>query len=163
MQMIFEAVIGTYNVTAGYTGGTAAQANYPKVSTGTTNHAESVEIWFDPSQITYSQLLDVFFHVMDPTTLDYQGNDHGPQYRSAIWYANKGQKTQALGAKTLYQKDYLNPIVTEINPLPHFYPAEQYHQDYAKKNPNAPYIVYVEDPKFTAFKTTFPSLLKQDS
>lgn len=160
IEMIFEAMIGVNKVVSGYAGGTEAEANYDTVSTGTTRHAESVEITFDPSLVSYEQLLDVFFHIHDPTTLNYQEPDHGPQYRSAIFATNKAQQKQATEAKQKYQKDFSNPIVTEINLLTTFFPAEPYHQDFAKRNPQQGYIVAWDLPKFRDFKEDFPNLVK---
>lgn len=163
IELVFEYVIGVNKTVVGYAGGTQADASYEKVSSGTTKHAESVEITFDPSVVSYQQLLDVFFHVHDPTTLNYQHPDSGPQYRSAIFATNKAQQKQATQAKQKYQKDFSNPIVTEINQLTTFYPAEAYHQDYARRNPQQGYIVAYEWPKLQAFKVAYPNLVKPGS
>ncbi|MGC2162860.1 MAG: peptide-methionine (S)-S-oxide reductase MsrA, partial [Silvibacterium sp.] len=152
-QAVFERVRGVAETTAGYSGGSAATAHYDDVTTETTGHAESVQVVFDPSKITYGQLLRVFFSVAhDPTQLNRQGNDVGTSYRSVIFYANDEQKRIAdayiaqLDAAHVFPK----PIVTQVVPLKAFYPAEAYHQDYALKNPDNPYIYICDRPKIAA-------------
>ncbi len=160
-QAVFERVKGVLKTTAGYSGGSKETATYDQVTTETTGHAESVEVVFDPSQITYGQLLRVFFSVAhDPTQKDRQGPDVGPSYRSAIFYANDEQKRLALAyiAQLDGAKIFPKKIVTEVSPLKGFYAAEDYHQDFALKNPNHPYIQVCDRPKIAALKQQFPEL-----
>lgn len=160
MQEVFEHVRGVHEVLAGYSGGPRSKANYQDVETGSTGHAESVQISFDPGQLTYGELLQIYFSVAhDPTELDRQGPDTGKQYRSVIFYADDSQRRiaesyirQLTGARA-----FARPIVTRLDPLAGFYRAEEYHQDYYLKNPGAPYIVYVDLPKLRALKTLFPT------
>ena len=163
VEAVFDELKGVTNVVSGFSGGKAVTAHYEIVSTGMTGHAESVEITYDPAQISYRQLLQVFFTVAhDPTELDYQGPDHGTQYRSAIFYANDEQKRIAeatireLGEKHVYPA----PIVTKVVPLNGFYPAEDYHQHFIAKNPDYPYVVYNDLPKLKELHKRFPALLK---
>ena len=164
VDAVFRHVKGVTTVVSGYSGGKAATANYEAVSTGTTGHAESVKITFDPSQLRYSELLRIFFSVAtDPTQLNRQGPDVGPQYRSVIFYTNEDQKQIA----SLYI-DQLNkarvfsrPIVTEVVPFKAFYPAEPYHQNFLARHPNDPYIVINDFPKLRMLKKQFPSLYKK--
>jgi peptide-methionine (S)-S-oxide reductase len=147
--------------TAGYSGGAASTATYDQVTTETTGHAESVEVVYDPSKITYGQLLRIFFSVAhDPTTLNRQGPDVGPSYRSAIFYSNDEQKR--IASAYIKQLDaakvFPGAIVTEVTPLKGFYSAEGYHQDYALHNPNNPYILVCDRPKIAALKEQFPDL-----
>jgi peptide-methionine (S)-S-oxide reductase len=137
MEPPFEALEGVVSVTAGYTGGTKANPTYEEVSAGGTGHAESVEIVYAPAKVSYEKLLDVFWHNIDPTTPDRQFCDHGRQYRTAIFYHDEMQKRLAAKSKQSLEgsKTLPGPIVTEIVPAGTFYPAEEYHQDYAKKNP----------------------------
>ncbi len=160
-QAVFERVKGVIKTTAGYSGGSRATATYDQVTTETTGHAESVEVVYDPSQITYGQLLRVFFSVAhDPTQKDRQGPDVGPSYRSAIFYANDEQKrlAQAYIAQLDGEKVFPKKIVTDVTPLKGFYAAEDYHQDFALKNPNHPYIQVCDRPKIAALKQQFPEL-----
>lgn len=160
-QAVFERVKGVTKTTAGYSGGSKATATYDQVTTETTGHAESVEVVFDPSQITYGQLLRVFFSVAhDPTQKDRQGPDVGPSYRSAIFYANDEQKrlANAYIAQLDSEKIFPKKIVTEVTPLKGFYAAEDYHQDFALKNPSHPYIQVCDRPKIAALKQQFPEL-----
>lgn len=164
IEAVFEQLRGVSNVVSGFSGGNAQTAHYDIVSTGMTGHAESVEITYDPSKISYSQLLNVFFTVAhDPTELNYQGPDHGTQYRSAIFYANDEQKRIA-GAtiRDLTAKHtYATPIVTKLEKLTAFYPAEAYHQHFVEKNPDYPYVVYNDLPKLKELQKRFPGLLKR--
>ncbi len=160
-QSVFERVKGVTGTTAGYAGGKASTATYDQVTSETTGHAESVQVTYDPSVITYGGLLRIFFSVAhDPTQLDRQGPDVGTSYRSAIFYSNPQQKQLAetyirqLNAEHLFAK----PIVTEIVPLQGFYRAEDYHQDYALHNPDNPYIQVCDVPKIAALKATYPEL-----
>jgi peptide-methionine (S)-S-oxide reductase len=160
-QAVFERLKGVIETTAGYAGGSAQTATYSQVLTETTGHAESVEVVYDPSRITYGQLLRIFFSVAhDPTELDRQGPDVGTSYRSAIFYTNDEQKRIATAyiAQLDTAKVFPKRIVTEITPLRGFYRAEQYHQDYALKNPASPYIQICDLPKIRALKQQFPDL-----
>jgi len=161
IQAVFQHVKGVINATSGYAGGSAKTAQYETVSTGETGHAESVKITYDPSQITYGQLLRVFFSVAhDPTQLNRQGPDEGTQYRSAIWYANDEQKrfAEAYIAQLEKAKVFPGRIVTQVVPLNGFYPAEGYHQNYAANHPYDPYIVYNDAPKVEHLREQFPGL-----
>lgn len=160
-QAVFERVKGVLNTAAGYAGGSAATATYNQVVTETTGHAESVEVVYDPSQITYGQLLRIFFSVAhDPTELNRQGPDVGTSYRSAIFYTDDEQKriAKAYIAQLDAEKVFPKPIVTELTALKGFYRAEDYHQDYALKNPTNPYIKICDLPKISALKQQFPEL-----
>jgi peptide-methionine (S)-S-oxide reductase len=160
-QAVFERVKGVLNTAAGYAGGSAATATYNQVVTETTGHAESVEVVYDPSQITYGQLLRIFFSVAhDPTELNRQGPDVGTSYRSAIFYTDDEQKriAKAYIAQLDTAKVFPKPIVTEVTPLKGFYRGEDYHQDYALKNPTNPYITICDLPKISALKQQFPEL-----
>jgi peptide-methionine (S)-S-oxide reductase len=161
VQSVFQRVKGVIATTAGYSGGSAKTATYNQVLTETTGHAESVEVVYDPSRITYGQLLRVYFSVAhDPTQLNRQGPDHGTSYRSAIFYSSDEQ--QRLAKAYIAQLDALKVfrgrIVTEVTPLKAFYRAEDYHQDYAYHNPNEPYIEICDRPKIAALKEQFPEL-----
>ncbi|MGE5091010.1 MAG: peptide-methionine (S)-S-oxide reductase MsrA [Bacillota bacterium] len=163
VEAVFEHVKGVKHAESGYAGGVAATANYEAVSTGDTGHAESVRVVFDPSEVSYAQLLQVFFSVAhDPTQLNYQGPDHGPQYRSAIWYTSEAQKrtAEAYIAQLTRAHTFRKPIVTEVKPLSGFYLAEAYHQDYATRHPDAPYIVYNDAPKVEHLKKDLPALYR---
>jgi methionine-S-sulfoxide reductase len=164
-EAAFEQLAGVLDVTSGYTGGSAETANYRAVCGGDTRHAEAIRITYDPSRIGYEQLLDVFFDAHDPTQRNRQGNDIGTQYRSAIFYANEEQrktaeaKIQALAAAQHYPR----PIATTLEPLGEFYPAEDYHQDYARQNPGQPYIQAVSLPKVCKVREKHPGLLAEDT
>ena len=160
-QAVFERVKGVLATTVGYAGGSAATATYDQVTTETTGHAESVEVVYDPSKITYGQLLRIFFSVAhDPTELDRQGPDVGTSYRSVIFYRNDEQKrlAQAYIAQLDAEKVFPSPIVTEVTPLKGFYRAEDYHQDYALHHPDNPYILVCDRPKIEALREQFPEL-----
>lgn len=146
-EAVFEHVPGVKKVTSGYTGGHVDNPTYKQVCEGDTGHAEVTRIEFDPAVVSYARLLEIFFESHDPTTLNRQGADEGTQYRSAIFYTNDAQKTAAEAGKRAAQKDFDDPIVTEITPLGKFYDAEGYHQDYFKNNPNAGYCSFVIKPK----------------
>lgn len=163
VDAVFKHVRGVVKVVSGYAGGGAPDASYDRVSTGTTSHAESVEVTFDPTQISYDQLLEVFFSVAhDPTERNRQGPDVGPQYRSAIFYVDSAQRSSALGyiARLNARHVYPAPIVTEVAPLATFYPAEAYHQDYLAHHLTQPYIVYNDLPKLERLKEKFPQLYR---
>lgn len=163
IEAVFEHVKGVTHAESGYAGGGAATANYEAVSNGDTGHAESVRVVFDPSQVSYGQLLQVFFSVAhDPTELNYQGPDHGPQYRSVIWYTSEAQRrtAEAYIAQLTKARTFSKPIVTQVAPLRGFYLAEAYHQDYATRHPDAPYIVYNDAPKVERLKKDLPALYR---
>jgi peptide-methionine (S)-S-oxide reductase len=161
IQAVFQHVKGVISATSGYAGGSAKTAEYETVSTGDTGHAESVQIVYDPSQITYGELLRVFFSVAhDPTELNRQGPDEGTQYRSSIFYGNDEQKriAEAYIAQLDKARVFSSPIVTKVVTLQAFYPAEAYHQNYATLHPNQPYIVFNDAPKVAHLKQQFPDL-----
>lgn len=161
VQGVFEHVRGVQNVVAGYAGGDKATAQYETVSSGTTGHAESVKITFDPGAISYGQILQIALSVVhDPTQLNRQGPDVGSQYRSAIFYADETQKRIAEAYISQLEKSHVfaRTIVTRVDPLKGFFPAEDYHQDYLVHNPNTPYIAIYDMPKIENFKRTFPEL-----
>jgi peptide-methionine (S)-S-oxide reductase len=164
VDAVFKHVKGVTKVVSGYAGGNASTAHYETVGTGRTGHAESVEITYDPAQITYGQLLRVFFSVAhDPTELNRQGPDEGPQYRSAIFYASDDQKrvADAYIAQLNEGKVFRHRVVTEVAPLKGFYAAEAYHQNYLAMNPDNPYIAYNDLPKLTQLKKQFPDLYQK--
>src|ERR1700761_5424708 len=163
-QAVFERVKGVVDTTAGYSGGTANTAHYSDVTTEKTGHAESVRVVYDPSKITYGQLLRIFFSVAhDPTQLNRQGNDVGPSYRSVIFYGDEEQ--HRIADAYIKQLDdahvFSRPIVTQVVPLKAFYAGEDYHQDYALKNPDNPYIEVCDRPKIAALKQQFPDLFQK--
>ncbi|MBK7932086.1 MAG: peptide-methionine (S)-S-oxide reductase MsrA [Acidobacteria bacterium] len=161
VEAVFERVKGVTDVVSGYSGGDAKTANYDDVSDGKTAHAEAVKITYDPTKVTYQQLLFVFFSVAhDPTQLNYQGHDRGTQYRSAIFYSDEEQKktTEAFIAAIEKSKAFSSPVVTQVVPLTAFYDAEKYHQNYLVRNPKNPYIVAHDLPKLANLKKQFPDL-----
>lgn len=163
LQGMFEHVRGVTKVVAGYSGGDKATAHYEMVGTETTGHAESVEITFDPKQISYGQLLRLFFSVAhDPTQLDRQSPDSGPSYRSEIFFGSPSQErvAKAYVEQLSKAKIFASPIVTKIEPLKAFYPAEDYHQDYLIHNPHQPYIVFNDLPKIDALKRAYPEIYR---
>ena len=163
VQAVFQHTRGVLNAVSGYTGGDKASASYSLIGTGRTGHAESVQISYDPKQISYGKLLQIYFSVAhDPTTLNYQGPDHGTQYRSAIFYQNASQKQVAerYMAQLDAAKVFPGKIVTQLTPLTAFYPAEAYHQDYATLNPNQPYIARFDRPKIANLKALMPDLYR---
>lgn len=164
MQGLFEHVKGVRQVVAGYSGGAASAAQYETVSTGTTGNAESVKITFDPAVISYGQVLRVFFSVAhDPTEVNRQGPDEGPQYRSNIFFANAEQEKIARAYIAQLNRAHIfgAPIATRVDRLSGFYPAEAYHQDYLIHNPDSPYIVYNDLPKIAQLKTIYPNLYRE--
>jgi peptide-methionine (S)-S-oxide reductase len=163
VEGVFERVKGVSKAVAGYSGGEAKTAHYEIVENGTTGHAESVQVTYDPSKVSYGQLLEVFFAVVhDPTEKNRQGPDTGTQYRSVIFYANEQQKqtAEAYIRQIEAAKAFRAPIVTEVVPLRAFYPAEAYHQKFLQRNPDYPYIVYNDLPKLEQLKKQFPGLTK---
>ena len=164
VDAVFKHVRGVSRVASGYAGGTAATAHYEVVSTSTTGHAESVKITYDPSRVSYAQLLRIFFSVAhDPTELDRQGPDTGPQYRSAIFYTTEEQKNTARAyiEQLNRAKVFPAPIVTQVVPLQGFYPAEEYHQNFLARHPEHPYIVYYDLPKLQELQKQFPEVYKK--
>jgi peptide-methionine (S)-S-oxide reductase len=147
MEAVFERLPGVISVTSGYAGGLTPNPSYKDVCAGDTGHAEVVQIEFDPAQVSFEKLLAVFWEAHDPTTLNRQGADVGPQYRSVIFYQNEAQRLAAEKSKAAAAKNFSNPIVTQILPLTNFYKAEGYHQDYYRNNKNAPYCRSVIRPK----------------
>jgi peptide-methionine (S)-S-oxide reductase len=166
MQLVFASLKGVDTAVAGYAGGNADTAQYETVSTGTTGHAESVEITYDPAKISFKELLDVYFLVAhDPTELNRQGPDEGSQYRSEIFYTTPEQRAASLAyiAKLERERVYSSKIVTLVAPLRGFYKAEAYHQDFALHNPQNPYIVFNDLPKMQHLRQQFPGLVNRDA
>jgi peptide-methionine (S)-S-oxide reductase len=164
MQAVFKDVRGVTSAVAGYSGGNASTAHYEMVSTGTTGHAESVDVTYDPAKVSFTQLLQVYFLVAhDPTELNRQGPDDGTQYRSEIFYTTAEQKAQAAQyiAKLTRDRTYPAPIVTQLAAFRAFYPAEAYHQDYVAHNPWNPYVMINDKPKLASLKRQFPQLAKE--
>lgn len=164
VEGVYEHMRGVKKVVSGYAGGDPGSANYRKVSTGSTGHAEAVQITFDPAEISYGDILRVFFSVAhDPTQLNRQGPDTGPQYRSAIFYASEAERDLArsyiaeLGKSGRFPRD----IVTRVDPLKAFYPAEKYHQDFIAQNPHHPYVVFHDLPKIRALKKLYPEYYRE--
>lgn len=165
LEAVFERLRGVSAVMPGFSGGSAQTAHYELVSTGTTGHAESVQITFDPAQISYATLLKVYFAVAtDPTQLDRQGPDEGSQYRSEIFFTTPDQQriAQATIAQLSGAHVYSSAIVTKVEPLRGFYPAETYHQHFYDRNPNHPYIVFNDKPKVEALQAKFPGFVKSE-
>lgn len=160
LEAVFEETRGVLEVVSGYAGGDIPNPSYEKVSMGKTNHAEVVQISFDSSVISYEEILKIFWLIHDPTTLNRQGNDVGTQYRSVIFYHNEHQKELAESSIKLFSTKFTNPIVTQLLPLPIFYTAEAYHQDYFKNNPTQGYCSFVVAPKVEKFKGTYTELVK---
>jgi len=162
VEAVFERLKGVSNVVSGFAGGNKSTAHYEVVSTGMTGHAESVEITYDPSQITYGKLLQVFFSVAhDPTQLNRQGPDSGTQYRSAIFFSTDEQKriAEAYIRQLNEARVFSHPIVTQVTPLAGFYAAEAYHQHFIDHNPDYPYVVYNDIPKLKQLEKQFPELI----
>lgn len=163
IEGVFDSLRGVTGAVSGYAGGSRATARYEIVSTGLTGHAESVDVTFDPAQISFRQLLDVYFLVAhDPTQLNRQGPDTGSQYRSEIFFTTAAQRTaaEAYIRELSARKVYRDPIVTKVEPLQGFYSAEGYHQHFMQRNPDNPYIVYNDKPKVEALRKRYPNLLK---
>jgi peptide-methionine (S)-S-oxide reductase len=161
-EAIFQQLKGVLKVTSGYSGGEQVNPTYKDVSTGTTGHAEVIQIVYDPAELTFDELLEVFWQTHDPTTLNRQGNDVGPQYRSAIFYHNDAQKAKAEKYKKELNESgaFEKPIVTEISPYTAFYKAEDYHQDYYNNNGSQPYCYYVIRPKLEKFQKVFKNKIR---
>jgi peptide-methionine (S)-S-oxide reductase len=163
-EAVFVQIEGVEKVVSGYSGGDRATANYEAVCGGRSGHAEAIQITYDPSKISYGQLLKIFFSVAhDPTQLNRQGHDHGTQYRSAIFYSDPEQKriAEAYIQQLEQAKVFRSPVVTEVTALKAFYPAEEYHQNYCSRNPHNPYVAGVAEPKVEKTKEQFPELLKK--
>jgi peptide-methionine (S)-S-oxide reductase len=166
VEAVFEHVKGVSEVVSGYSGGDARSANYPMVSFGGTDHAEAVKITYDPAQVSYGQLLKIYFLVAhNPTELNRQGPDIGTQYRSAIFFANDAQKrvAQAYIDQLSQAQSFPEPIVTQLSPLNAFYAAEDYHQNFIDRNPDYPYVVMHDLPKLEQLRKQFPDLYKNSS
>lgn len=161
-EAMFESLRGVGKVVSGYSGGSTADPTYEEVCTGTTGHAESVQVFYDPQVIDYNTLLRVFFGSQDPTTADRQGPDAGTQYRSAIFYRNADEKAkaEAMIASLDASGQFGRPIVTQVVPFQHFWRAEDYHQGYERRNPDQPYVATVSKRRFDAFAARFRDLLK---
>jgi methionine-S-sulfoxide reductase len=161
-EAVFEQLTGVLDVVSGYAGGSEETASYRVVCSGATRHAEAIRIEYDPAKVSYEQLLDVFFDTHDPTTLNRQGNDVGPQYRSAIFIATDSERMLAaakIAALTAAGK-FARPIVTTLEPFERFFPAEQYHQDYARRHPEEPYIQFQAWPKVCKVRDKHPGLVR---
>lgn len=159
-EAVYDDLRGIISVESGYAGGQTANPSYQVVCSGTTGHAEVIDVTFDPQQIPLADILDVFFHVHDPTTLNRQGADVGTQYRSTILYRDEAQRAAAEAARQRAQADWAAPIVTEIAPLDTFYPAEDYHQEYFANNPYQGYCQVVIAPKVAKFRKQYAQRLK---
>lgn len=164
LEAVYQSLEGVLKVESGYMGGTIKNPSYKEVCTGKTGHAEVVQVSFNPNQIGFKDILEVFWHIHDPTTLNRQGNDVGSQYRSAIFYHSPEQKAIAEQSKSEISLTglWLNPLVTEITSASDFFKAEDYHQNYFSENPDQPYCVYVVNPKLEKFKKQFKNRLKED-
>jgi peptide-methionine (S)-S-oxide reductase len=163
VQAVFQHTKGVLNAVSGYSGGEKSTAKYELINSGRTGHAEAVQVTYDPKQVSYGKLLQVFFLAAhDPTTLNRQGPDVGPQYRSVVFYANPEQKqlTERVIADLDAAKVFRNKVVTQVAPLAAFYPAEAYHQDYATLHPESPYIATFDRPKIANFKAMMPALYR---
>lgn len=163
-EAVFQEVEGVISVVSGYSGGNVTNPTYEQIGTGATGHAECLNIVFDTTKVTYDELLEIFWQTHDPTTLNRQGNDIGPQYRSVIFYRNEKQKEVAEKYKMELDKSgaFGNPIVTTLEPMKVFYKAENYHQNYYNQNGNQPYCQYVIRPKVEKFRKVFKDKLKKD-
>ncbi|ACZ12195.1 peptide-methionine (S)-S-oxide reductase MsrA [Sulfurospirillum deleyianum] len=160
LEAVFEETRGVIDVISGYAGGKLPNPTYEAVSSGTTEHAEVVQITYDVSIISYEEILKIFWLIHDPTSLNAQGNDVGTQYRSIIFYHDETQKAKAQNSLKTFSSKFTKPMVTEIKPLEVFYKAEAYHQDYFKNNPNQGYCLFVVSPKVQHFKRELKDLAK---
>lgn len=161
-EAVFKRIKGVESIVSGYAGGKMRSPSYEDVSTGDTGHAEAIQIQFDPKQISYEKLVEIFFATHDPTTMNRQGADVGTQYRSVIFYHSDVQHQTAEKIKEKVQKNYQDPIVTEIIPLKDFYKAEDYHQDFYAKNPSSGYCITVIDPKIQKLLKDFKEVVKEE-
>lgn len=161
LEVLFKQLEGVESVTLGYTGGKTQNPTYEQMHYDNTGHAEAVQITFDPSIISYKELLEIFYAIHDPTTLNRQGNDVGEQYRSAVFYANDNQKTITEDVtRNFAARHWSDPVVTQIVPLDKFWPAEDYHQNYFERNPEQAYCQIIINPKLAKFRQTFAQKLK---
>lgn len=165
VEAVFERVEGVHDAISGYSGGKENNPTYNAVAAGKTSHAEAVEIYYDPEKISYAKILEIFFATHDPTTLNRQGPDVGPQYRSSVFYHNDRQKeiAQEVIQELERKKAFKNPVVTEVVPFEKFFTAEDYHQDYYELNPDNPYIINVTRPKILKFEKEYKDVLKSAS
>jgi peptide-methionine (S)-S-oxide reductase len=164
VEAVFESVKGVHEVYSGYAGGETKNPNYNQIGTGRTGHAEAVEVHYDPKVVSFGTLVQVFFGSHDPTTPNRQGPDRGSQYRSIAFYQNSSEREMIQDYIALLKKKeiFTNAIVTEVEPLDKFYFAEEYHQDYEKRNPNNPYVRSVSIPRLRKFQKSYPELLKEN-
>ena len=164
VEAIFESVKGVHEVYSGYAGGETKNPNYNQIGTGRTGHAEAVEVYYDPKVVSFGTLVQVFFGSHDPTTPNRQGPDRGSQYRSIAFYQNSSEREMIQDYIALLEKEgiFSNAIITEVEPLDKFYFAEEYHQDYEKRNPNNPYVRSVSIPRLRKFQKAYPELLKEN-
>ena len=164
VEAVFESVKGVHEVYSGYAGGETKNPNYNQIGTGRTGHAEAVEVHYDPKVVSFGTLVQVFFGSHDPTTPNRQGPDRGSQYRSIAFYQNSSEREMIQDYIALLEKEgiFNNAIVTEVEPLDKFYFAEEYHQDYEKRNPNNPYVRSVSIPRLRKFQKAYPELLKEN-
>ena len=164
VEAVFESVKGVHEVYSGYAGGETKNPNYNQIGTGRTGHAEAVEVHYDPIVVSFGTLVQVFFGSHDPTTSNRQGPDRGSQYRSIAFYQNSSEREMIQDYIALLEKKeiFTNAIVTEVEPLDKFYFAEEYHQDYEKRNPNNPYVRSVSIPRLRKFQKSYPELLKEN-
>lgn len=164
-EHVFEAVVGVDEAVSGYSGGNVKNPSYEMVGSNNTGHAEAVAVFYDPSKVSYKELVAVFFASQDPTTPNQQGPDRGSSYRSIAFYSNASEKKiiEDKIKELTVNKVFANPIVTEVKPVSEFYKAEAYHQDYVKNNPNQPYVKGVSVPRYNKFKKTYKGKLKPNS
>ncbi|MFG1519959.1 MAG: peptide-methionine (S)-S-oxide reductase MsrA [Thermoplasmataceae archaeon] len=164
LEAIFSEIRGVSKVEPGYSGGDLPDPTYEEVCTGRTGHAETVRISYDPDVISYTDILEIFFSTHDPTTLNRQGNDVGTQYRSVIFYTNTDQEREAADMirKLEAEGRFKKPIVTKVEKFENFYPAEEYHRDYFRNNPDSPYCMFVIEPKIAKFRKSFAPVLRRD-
>ena len=164
LEAVYQQISGVNAVVSGYAGGEGANPDYESVCSGATGHAEIVDVYFDPQVISYRDLLEIFFVIHDPTTLNYQGNDHGTQYRSIIFTHGESQRkvAQEVIQELMDAKIYLNPIVTQVEDAPVIYPAADYHQNYFRQHPGQGYCMAVVAPKLAKFRAKFHSLIAPD-
>ncbi|MGZ5207554.1 MAG: peptide-methionine (S)-S-oxide reductase MsrA [Sulfuricurvum sp.] len=161
VEAVYNRVKGVRSAISGYAGGVQPNPSYEQVCTGASGHAEAVEVTFDPEVISYKEILDIFWAIHDPTTLNAQGADHGTQYRSVIYYYNKDQKAKAVISIAQAQQDFVDKIVTELSSAPEFFAAEAYHQDYYSEHPTQGYCYAVIAPKIEKFMTKFKERVKK--
>jgi peptide-methionine (S)-S-oxide reductase len=161
LEAVYQEIAGVTQVVSGYAGGHTANPTYEQVAAGRTGHAEVVQVTYDPAVISYDDILDIFWTIHDPTTVDRQGNDAGPQYRSIILYNNEQQQAQAEHSRDAVQKLWPNPVATQIVPLQKFYPAEDYHQNYFRNHSEQAYCQIVINPKLKKLREKFKARLKQ--